>query len=451
MLTHTSSEGTLQPPAQDLLLTITDLDEQGRGIGRLAEEGEGSLVVFVPNALPGETVRISITEAKKRYAIGEVQAFVTQSPERITPPCPLYGDCGGCNLQHLSYEGQLTAKRRQVVSALERIGGLPEAETLTSTCLASSESTRYRNHAQFMVQDDRLGFFAARTHHIVDGDTCLIQDPEADRIRALVRQFETPGLRQLIVRTGRETGEIMVILVVTHLKQAEAALADVLHALTPKVSSLWLNEALPKTTLTSKKWRHVAGQRTITETINHIHYRISPQAFFQVNSRQTERLYQTVIEAAAVRPTEHVLDLYCGSGTIGLALADKAHKITGIDIVPASIEDAKWNAHHNGFADKCSYYAGAAEDVLPRLSAKAASFDLVIIDPPRKGCDERLLKTILELAPKRLVYVSCNPATLARDIKILCEAYEVLTVTPVDMFPQTAHCETVLAMARVER
>ncbi len=428
-------------------LTITDLSVDGRGVGHLADGGKA---IFVPDALPGETVHVQLTESRKRYSLGQVKERLLTSPDRVTPPCPLYGVCGGCNLQHLSYEGQLLAKRQQVVSALQRIGGIADAQEITAPCLASPETFAYRNHAQFMVNGAAFGFFAARSHNVVDGDTCLIQDPEADRIRALVRRYETPGLRQLIVRTGRETGESMVILAVTHLKTAEADLADLLHALAPEVTSLWLNEALPDRTLTGKLWRHVAGHKTITETVNGVRYRISPQAFFQVNSRQTAQLYHLVEDACALTGEENVLDLYCGSGTIGLALAPKARTITGIDIVPASIDDAKFNARQNGFSDKCSYYVGAAETVLPSLSAKAAPFDLVIIDPPRKGCDERLLQTILKLAPERLVYVSCDPATLARDLKILRTAYEVLTVTPVDMFPQTAHVETVVLMSKVK-
>lgn len=447
-----------------------DLDVNGRGICRPLD-AQGSMIegltLFVTNALPGETLVAEIDSVRKRLAEGHTVERLDSSPDRITPPCPLYGDCGGCNLQHLTYSAQLEAKRRQVVTALSRLGGFPleTLEPITAQTVPSPSEWAYRNNAQYPVayENDRvqIGFYAAASHRIVDGTRCLIQDPAADLVRSLVRDFpRAAAVTQLLVRTAKNTPEVMVALLARNPDALAAApelarltekLARALASQGKKLASFWLNQASERAaTVPGRRWLHIYGAKTITETINGLRYEIAPPAFFQVNSEQTSRLYELAVETCGLSGRETVLDLYCGSGTISCALAREAARVIGIEVVVESIENARCNADANGLGRRCSFFLGEAEKVLPSLVRDGLQADVVLVDPPRKGCDPALLAAIKAIAPNRIVYVSCDPATLARDLKELKTDYDLVSVTPVDMFPQTMHVECVVLMSRAK-
>lgn len=461
---------------EELIVTIDACGSEGEGIGRI-----DGYALFVKDAVVGDTVRVKIMKAKKNYAFARLMEVITPSPDRIEPPCPLARKCGGCQIQHINYEKQLEYKHNKVKSCLERIGGFTVVDEGVETevdsvdnvivmepALGMDDPFYYRNKAQFPVGRNKegkvvTGFYAARSHNIIETETCYIQAKENDEILRIVREFITEydiptyneethsGLvRHVLTRVGYKTKEIMVCLIINgkklpHHEELVRRLREV-----PNMTSITLNINTKKTNvILGEKCVTLWGQSYVTDYIKDVKFQISPLSFYQVNPEQTERLYSQALEYAALTGDEVVWDLYCGIGTISLFLAKSAKEVYGVEIVPQAIEDAKKNAEINGIHN-ATFYVGAAEDVVEDLykdDAKRA--DVVMVDPPRKGCAESLLDTIVAMQPKRVVYVSCDPATLARDLKILDEkGYQVKKARAVDMFPNSVHVETVCYLER---
>lgn len=461
---------------EELIVTIDACGSEGEGIGRI-----DGYALFVKDAVVGDTVRVKIMKAKKNYAFARLMEVITPSPDRIEPPCPLARKCGGCQIQHINYQKQLEYKHNKVKSCLERIGGFTVVDEGVETevdsvdnvivmepALGMDDPFYYRNKAQFPVGRNKegkvvTGFYAARSHNIIETETCYIQAKENDEILRIVREFITEydiptyneethsGLvRHVLTRVGYKTKEIMVCLIINgkklpHHEELVRRLREV-----PNMTSITLNINTKKTNvILGEKCVTLWGQSYITDYIKDVKFQISPLSFYQVNPEQTERLYSQALEYAALTGDEVVWDLYCGIGTISLFLAKSAKEVYGVEIVPQAIEDAKKNAEINGIHN-ATFYVGAAEDVVEDLykdDAKRA--DVVMVDPPRKGCAESLLDTIVAMQPKRVVYVSCDPATLARDLKILDEkGYQVKKARAVDMFPNSVHVETVCYLER---
>ncbi|AYC30291.1 23S rRNA (uracil(1939)-C(5))-methyltransferase RlmD [Paenisporosarcina cavernae] len=434
---------------------IEDLTHDGSGVAKV----EG-YPLFIPGSLPGETVRIHVVKTLKKYGFGKLLEIVQPAENRVEPPCPVFHVCGGCQVQHLTYEGQLAMKHSMVRSVIDRIAKLPHVPV--HPVLGMENPWRYRNKSQipFGTQNGRMvsGFYKTRTHEIVDTDVCLIQQPEGDDIlQALTNEFEKLGvmpydeetgrgmLRHVVIRKGFATGEIMVVLITKKKKWAEKEqVVEAVRRIVPDVTSIIQNVNSEKTNVifgneTLTLW----GKDTITDTIGDVKFDISARSFYQVNPVQTEVLYGKALEYANLTGGESVIDAYCGIGTISLFLAKNAKHVYGVEIVPEAIEDAKKNAAINGISN-ATFEAGPAEVVIPNWYKQGVKADVLVVDPPRKGCDETLLQTIITERPKKIVYVSCNPATLARDLRILEDGgYETKEVQPVDMFPQTTHCEAV--------
>lgn len=452
-------EGAVPVKKNDVLqVTIEDLTHEGHGVGKV----EG-YPLFIPNALPGEAIDVKVVKTTKNYGFGRLMEWHETSPERVEPPCPVYDRCGGCQLQHLSYEGQLKAKQKQVQDVMARIGKLPHVPVYPT--LGMEEPWRYRNKSQVPIgiSEGRVitGFYAKRSHEIVDVNQCIIQEQVSDQVMQLVKEkanelgilpydeLRHKGvLRHVVIRYGRTSGEVMVVLVtrsshVPHL----AELVDAIKENITGLASIVHNINNQKTNVIMGNQSTVLwGRDVIYDSIGDIRFAISARSFYQINPVQTEVLYQTALEYAELTGEESVVDAYCGIGTISLFLAQKAKKVYGVEIVEQAIEDAKTNAELNGIRN-AEFEAGPAEVVIPRWHKEGKKADVIVVDPPRKGCDEALLTTILEMKPKRVVYVSCNPGTLARDLRMLEDGgYRTKKVQPVDMFPQTSHVEAVAVL-----
>ncbi len=442
---------------QILSVTIEDLTHDGSGIAKI-----DGYPLFVPTALPGEVVRVKVLKVNKKYGFGRIESFEKESPERVTPPCPVYHKCGGCQLQHLSYEGQLLFKRRQVEQLLKRVGKL-DTEVLPTIGMA--KPFRYRNKSQVPVGyvNGKLGagFYQKRSHDIIDMDTCLIQNEKSDaaiqEARTVFAEFYTEpynevthqgDLRHIMTRVGKTTGELMLVLITRTLDfPNKQAILEQLKKRVQGVTSIVQNVNANKTNvILGDKTVTLYGPSTITDTIHGIQFAISARSFYQVNPEQTEVLYQKALDAANLTGNETVIDAYCGIGSISLCLAKKAKHVYGVEIVNQAIQDARANAKLNQI-ENVTFETGKAEDVIPNWYKKGICADVLVVDPPRKGCDEKLLATILKMKPQKVVYVSCDPATLARDLRILSEGgYKVMTVQPVDMFPMTTHIESVVSL-----
>ena len=447
----------------DLLqIKIEAMGNAGEGIGKI-----DGYPLFVKDALPGDLAEVRVTKVKKTYAFARLERVLEASPERTEPRCPLYRRCGGCQIQALSYEKQLEYKEQKVREDLVRIGGF--ADPPVFPVLGMDEPYHYRNKAQFPFGRDRegrivTGFYAGRTHTIVPGTDCSIGVTENKQILELILDFmekhgiapydETTGkglLRHALIRKGFATGELMVCLVINgrsfpHVEE----LADRLFEI-PGMTSFSLNVNQKNTNvILGEEVISVRGQTYITDRIGGVSYQISPLSFYQVNPVQTEKLYRTALEYAGLTGGETVWELYCGIGTISLFLARGAGQVYGVEVVPQAVEDARRNADLNGITNVV-FYLGKAEEVLPEKYEKdGIRADVIVVDPPRKGCDSACLETMLRMEPERIVYVSCDPATLARDLKILCAdgRYELSKVQPVDMFPHTAGIENVAQLFR---
>lgn len=479
---------------EELELDITDLGSTGEGIGKI-----DGYTLFVKDALIGDQVRVKVIKTKKNYGYARLLEIIKPSEFRVEPECPVARQCGGCQLQHCSYEKQLSWKEEKVANCLRRIGGVPvytEEEykkivagksdgsksvenTLNGTpiimepILRMDRPVHYRNKAQFPVGYDKdgnlvAGFYAGRTHSIIPQTDCLIQHECNKQIVETVLEFmkkykvtaydekKNKGIvRHILTRVGKTTGEVMVCLVINakKLPHPEEFVEMIRNCgINFEIKSITVNINREKTNvILGEKIEILYGHSYIEDYIGDIKYRISPLSFYQVNPEQTKKLYQTALEFADIKESEVVWDLYCGIGTISLFMAQTAAKVCGVEIVPQAIEDAKQNAELNHMANT-EFFVGAAEDVVPTQYEKSGGklrADVVTLDPPRKGCDEKLLETVVKMAPSRIVYVSCDPGTLARDVKVLVErGYEVKRVRACDMFGGSFHVETVVGLQR---
>ncbi len=441
---------------------IEHMGNNGEGIARA-----DGYTLFVKDALPGDLAEVKIVKAKKQYGYGRLMRILEPSENRVEPRCPLHQKCGGCQIQALSYKEQLRYKEEKVRGHLKHIGGFPEPSVLP--VIGMEEPFRYRNKAQFPFGTDKdgrivTGFYAGRTHSIVANTDCVLGAPENKEILEIILAFleerkisvydEKTGkglLRHALIRKGFRTGELMVCLVVNGRSFPGAdELADRLFAV-PGMTSVTLNVNEKNTNvIMGTEILPVRGRTHIMDAIGPIRYRISPLSFYQVNPVQTEKLYQTALDYAGLTGTETVWDLYCGIGTISLFLAQKAEKVYGVEVIPDAVRDARSNAELNGIAN-AEFYEGRAEEVLPEMyEKKGIRADVIVVDPPRKGCDTACLETMLLMKPERIVYVSCDSATLARDLKILCAGgYKLEQVQPVDMFGQTSGVESIVLLSKL--
>lgn len=441
-------------------MQIHALGSNGEGIGRI-----DGYTVFAEGALPDERIRVLIVKVKKNYGYGKLLEILEASPARREPVCPVAKQCGGCQLQHMSYEAELAYKTQEVQDVMERIGGVHGVQVKPT--LGMAYPWRYRNKAQFPVGKGKngcaVGFYAKRSHRIVDTEQCFLQNECNDEIIRIVREFldefhippyeeetHTGLVRHILTRIGKNSGEIMVCIVINGKRLPYSDILTERLRRIDGVVSVVLNVNKEKTNvILGQKVITLWGKDTITDTIDGIAFEISPLSFYQVNPIQTEVLYGKAVEMAELKGNEVVLDLYCGIGTISLFFARKAKKVFGVEIVPEAIADAKRNAERNGITN-AEFAVGAAEDVIPRLYAeKGITADVVVVDPPRKGCDAKLLDTILQIQPEKIVYVSCNPATWARDLAVLRQGgYELREVQPVDQFGHSVHVEVVCCLQK---
>ena len=440
---------------------ITGISSEGNGIAQI-----DGYVVFVPQTVEGDLADILIVKAKSAYGFGKLLELKRPSPKRCKPACAAFSRCGGCQLMHIAYKEQLKLKERTVRDALERIGGYRDFQM--EPIIGMEEPWGYRNKTVFPIGQNRegkpvCGFYAQRSHTIIPVDVCPI-GPEINRdiISTVLEHMNRYGIscyneishrglvRRLFTRFGRSTGEIMVILSVNgkYIPQ-EAELVKALLAVSDRIVSVILNIHTKQTNLVlGEKNRVLYGRGEIRDMLLGNEFEISPYSFYQVNPQQTERLYQKAIEYAGIGKQDHVMDLYCGIGTISLSCARYAGTVTGVEIVPEAVEDAKANARRNRL-ENVKFYCSDAAQLVPKLIEQGERPDVVILDPPRKGSDPATLKAICEAKPRRIVYISCNPATLARDVAALKEwGYGIEQVCPVDMFPMTMHVETVVMLRK---
>jgi 23S rRNA (uracil1939-C5)-methyltransferase len=432
-----------------------DLTHDGAGVAKV----EG-YPLFVPNGLPGEKAKIKVIKVNKGYGFGRLMEITEDSPYRVEPECPIYKECGGCQLQHMSYEGQLKAKEKQVSDVLQRIGKLENVKV--HPVIGMENPWRYRNKAQVPIGENEGGliggFYQQRSHQIIDMKACIIQQEKNDEVvkkvkeicningvRAYDEQKHKGELRHIMARYGLKSGEVMVVLVTrTNELTGKKKIIEEVAKRIPGVKSIVQNINSKKTNVIfGDETKVLWGEEVIYDSIGDIKFAISARSFYQVNPEQTKVLYDKALEYADLTGEENVIDAYCGIGTISLFLAQKARKVYGVEIVPEAIEDAKKNAELNGISN-VEFAVGEAETVIPEWYENGVVADVLVVDPPRKGCDDKLLQTIINMKPKKVVYVSCNPATLARDLRVLEDGgYQTVEVQPVDMFPQTMHVECV--------
>ncbi len=440
---------------KNYIIDIEDMNHEGQGIGRI-----NGMAVFVDGALIGEKVEIKVIKVLKNYAIGKMVRIRNTSYNRIEPFCSAYKHCGGCSLQHMNYGSQLKFKTNLVRETLKRIGKIGDA--LVQNTIGMESPYKYRNKVQYPVGlingKPVVGYYAKRSHEIVGIESCDIQDFIGDKVREIFQGFIADNnisvydeikhrglVRHLIVRTGFKTGEVMVIVVINGrgLPGKELLVNSLLKEI-PVIKSIVLNMNTSKTNvILGNQNIKIFGKNTITDYIGKFKFRISPLSFFQVNPVQTEILYNKALEFAGLSGNETVFDLYCGTGTISLFMAQKAKQVYGVEVVEDAVLDARKNAKDNG-VENVEFIAGDVEKIIPVLYRQGVKADVVVVDPPRKGCEIALLDTIVEMEPDRIVYISCNPATLARDLMYLEEkGYKTVEVQPVDMFPWTGHVECI--------
>lgn len=470
---------------QMITVEIVDMTSEGEGIGKL-----DGYPFFIKDTVIGDIAQIRVTKVKKNYAYGRLEKVLTPSPFRVNSPCPFHKQCGGCQIQAMSYERQLQFKESKVRNNLIRIGGFsPEAlNQVMDPIVGMEEPFHYRNKAQYPVGVDQegnpvTGFYAGRTHHIISNTDCMLGAAENQEILEVVLAYmrenhvsaynEATGkglIRHILIRKGFQSGELMVCLVLNwkgkpgakeYLPQ-QKKLIEALSEL-KNITSVSISINTENTNVIMGKEVHTLwGKDTIEDTIyirdaekdfaplrRGVTFAISPLSFYQVNPVQTEKLYSLALSYAGLTGKEKVWDLYCGIGTISLFLARDAKQVYGVEIVPQAIEDARRNAQRNGI-ENVAFFVGKAEEVLPeKYEKEGIAADVIVVDPPRKGCDQACLETMLKMAPERIVYVSCDSATLARDLRVLCDGgYEVRRVRAVDMFPQTVHVECACQLMR---
>ena len=436
-------------------MTIEDLSSKGEGVGKINE-----FTIFVKGALPEDKIEVKIVKVKKNYGYGKLIRIIKASPMRVTPVCPYTKRCGGCQIQHMDYQAQLEYKRKKVIDSLERIGKLTNIKVHPT--IGMENPFHYRNKAQFPVgyKDGNvlIGLYSPGSHEVIDISSCHLQPQISIKILSIIKNFikdnkipvyneeEHKGLiRHILIRTAFFTKEIMVCIIINgkKLPQKEKLIKE-LNKISD-IKSIVLNHNTKKTNVVlGEEITTLWGQDYISDYIGEVKFEISPLSFFQVNPIQTQVLYEKALEYADLTGEETVWDAYCGIGTISLFLAKKAKKVYGVEVVEAAIEDAKRNAKINNI-DNVEFFVGKAEEIIPKAyKEKGIKADVIVVDPPRKGCDETLLETMAEMNPEKIVYVSCDPGTLARDLKILSEkGYKIEEVQPVDMFGHTMHVESI--------
>ncbi len=441
----------------ELTVSVSDISVDGLGIAK-----KDGAVLFCQGLLPGETARIKVIKETKKFFIARPEEIIQKSPDRVAPPCPVFKRCGGCTIQHLSGEGQLAFKTRRVQDALQRIGGLGFT---VSDCMASPKPYDYRNKAVFPVSEKdgqiQIGFFAKGSHDVVDIESCAIQHPAINRAMGIIRAWLTDNqisvydeathrglIRQIFARVTTDDA-LMVGLVSTskNIAHTEKLIKALKEIETLKSVMINVNTVRGNTLLGAENFP-LFGEDALTYTIGGLSFRVGLTAFLQVNTEQTENMYRAAIDLADIGENDVVCDLFCGIGTLSLLAAKKAKKVYGIEYVKAATDNAEENARANGLAN-AEFVCGDCTEKFADTAKKAGGFDVLIADPPRKGLDEALINQILKAAPKRLVYVSCDPGTLARDLKLLSEKYTVEKAVPFDMFPQTTHVETVVLLRGV--
>lgn len=447
---------------KEYIVDIVDIGQGGVGIGKY----EG-FTVFVDDGLVQDKIKVKITKSKKNYAVGDIVEIIEKSPFRVERKCSeSLRQCGGCQIQELDYQKQLDVKTNEVKQVISRIGKLDDV--VIHDTLGMEHPFRYRNKAQFPIQKKDnmpvIGFYKKKSHDLISTDECIIQHEVNDKIIKIIKTYiraynvsiydektHKGLLRHLVTKVGFTTGEVMIVLVANgkklpYLKE----LASVLKENIPGFKTLVVNVNTQKTNVILGKENIVAyGDGMIRDYIGELVFEISPLSFFQVNPLQTEVLYNKALEYANLGENDTVFDIYCGIGTISLFLAQKAKKVYGIEIVEDAIKDAKRNAKINNM-DNVEFYVGKAEEVVPKMYKEGKRANVVVVDPPRKGCDEKVLDTIVSMEPDRVVYVSCNPSTLARDLAYLNErGYKCHEIQPVDMFPHSVHVENVAWLSRV--
>ena len=446
---------------KEYVVDIVDIGQGGVGIGKY-----DGFTVFVDGGLINDRIKVRINKSKKNYAVGDIVEIIEESPFRVKRKCSdNLKDCGGCQIQELDYQKQLDIKTNEVKQVISRIGKLEDV--VIHDTLGMEEPVRYRNKAQFPIQkvnnNPLIGFYKKKSHDIIPTDKCIIQHEINDKIMKIIKTYinaykvsvydektHTGVLRHLVTKVGFTTNEVMVVLVANgkklpYLKE----LASVLEENVPGFKTLVVNVNREKTNVILGRENIVVyGDGKINDYIGELVFEISPLSFFQVNPVQTEVLYNKALEYADLKENDTVFDIYCGIGTISLFLAQKAKKVYGIEIVEDAIKDAKINANLNNL-DNVEFYVGKAEEVVPKMYKEGKTANVVVVDPPRKGCVEKVLDTIVSMKPDRVVYVSCNPSTLARDLAYLDErGYKCLEVQPVDMFPHTMHVECVCKLIK---
>ncbi len=445
-----------------LKLNILSLSSEGSGVAK-TDEG---ITVFVPNSAVGDELFVRIVKVQKTYAFGKVEEILTPSPDRITPTCSIGVQCGGCVYCHIFYEAELKAKEQRVKDAIERIAKL---NIHVNPILSTGEVSRYRNKAMIPVGVNKdgkvtMGFYSKHSHRIIESEDCALQPLCFLKATEILKSFienknitvynEATGkglIRHLYLRLAEKRDELMITVVINGTELPFASeLIDLFKAALPNLKSVVLNTNIEDTNVVlGKHSRTLYGDGFITDTLSDLNFMISPQSFYQVNRKGAELLYSKAAEYANLSGNEVLLDLYCGTGTIGLSMAHKAKSLIGVEIVPKAIEDAKKNAKANGI-ENARFICGDAAKAAETLRSEGLTPDVIIIDPPRKGCDKSLIKTISDFNPKRVVYVSCDPATLARDLAVFAElGFVAQEVTPVDMFPRTAHVEAVVLLQRL--
>lgn len=446
---------------KEYIVDIVDIGQGGVGIGKY----EG-FTVFVDGGLVQDKIKVKITKSKKNYAVGDIVEIIEKSPFRVERKCSeSLRQCGGCQIQELDYQKQLDVKTNEVKQVISRIGKLDDV--VIHDTLGMAHPFRYRNKAQFPIQKKDnmpvIGFYKKKSHDLISTDECIIQHEVNDKIIKIIKTYiraynvsiydektHKGLLRHLVTKVGFTTGEVMIVLVANgkklpYLKE----LASVLKENIPGFKTLVVNVNTQKTNVILGKENIVAyGDGMIRDYIGELVFEISPLSFFQVNPLQTEVLYNKALEYANLGENDTVFDIYCGIGTISLFLAQKAKKVYGIEIVEDAIKDAKRNAKINNM-DNVEFYVGKAEEVVPKMYKEGKRANVVVVDPPRKGCDEKVLDTIVSMEPDRVVYVSCNPSTLARDLAYLNErGYKCHEIQPVDMFPHSVHVENVAWLSK---